>query len=448
MDRRGQLWTGTRRALRAFAAAFTRDRRGNISIIAALALPVLVGAMGLGFESSYWYMGKRSMQNAADAAAIAAASNSGANYDIEAKAVAAQYDLPAGLTSVSVTVANAPCPAGGGKCYGVTVTGLAPLFVSQVVGFQGDTQVKGVRYKRLTATAVAVQTTTPRQYCLLALAGSGAQGIRTNGAPKADMAGCNLMSNTTANCNGPDLGADIGDAHGANDGCGVSRNSNVPAVTDPYAGLVSNVPVNPCSAYPQAPAKKKDAILPASNLWAGTQSWSGNRTVCGDLQLTSDVVVNSASGAVLVIENGELDTNGHKLSTSDGSALTIVFSGTSGAYTHAPTGGGILDFTAPKSGVWSGVAIYQDPRLTEGLDISAAGNSPTWDITGLVYLPHASVTFSGAVNKSSKGKSCFGMVVDNILINGTGGILAHGECDQAGLTLPANTLPSRGKLVS
>ena len=79
---------------------------------------------------------------------------------------------------------------------------------------------------------------------------------------------------------------------------------------------------------------------------------------------------------------------------------------------------------------------------------SAREPSPTWKITGLVYLPKASVTFSGAVNKSSNGASCFGLVVDNLLINGTGSILAHGECAEAGLTLPYSQVPSRGELVS
>ena len=56
--------------------------------------------------------------------------------------------------------------------------------------------------------------------------------------------------------------------------------------------------------------------------------------------------------------------------------------------------------------------------------------------------------FSGAVNKSSNGKSCFVMVVDTLRVNGTGSILAHGECEQAGVTMPTNPVPSRGKLVS
>jgi hypothetical protein len=70
------------------------------------------------------------------------------------------------------------------------------------------------------------------------------------------------------------------------------------------------------------------------------------------------------------------------------------------------------------------MAIYQDPNLTTGVNLSAAGNSPTWDISGVVYLPDSIVTLSGAVNKSSNGQACFVMVMDQITINGTGDVLA------------------------
>ncbi|HEY8669400.1 MAG TPA: hypothetical protein VIL63_01045, partial [Terriglobales bacterium] len=170
--------------------------------------------------------------------------------------------------------------------------------------------------------------------------------------------------------------------------------------------------------------------------------------LCGDIQLTGDVKVDAPAGAVLVIENGQLDTNGYSISTTSGSGLTIVFSGdNSGSYIHAPTGGGTIDIAAPTSGVWKGVALYQDPKLTNGVDISAAGNTPTWDITGLVYLPNSSVTLSGAVNKAGYGKSCFAMVVQDVTVNGTGMILPNGECVPAGLGMPRTTLPGRVTLV-
>src|SRR5262249_17235407 len=157
---------------------------------------------------------------------------------------------------------------------------------------------------------------------------------------------------------------------------------------------------------PQEPDKKKDTPLPAANQWIGLYSWSGTKVVCGDQQLTGiTTITGTGAGAVLVIENGQLDLNGFTLL---GTNLTIVFSGTNGpSYQHILTGNGILDVAAPTSGVWSGVAVYQDPALTTNVDISYAGNSPAWNITGLIYLPHASVTFSGAVNKASTGMLCF-----------------------------------------
>ena len=425
------------------------DQRGNVAVIMAFVLPALVGTLGLGFELSEWYVTKRAMQNAADAAVIAAATNGGSSYAVEGKAVAATYGFVDGTNNVIVTATNAAtCPSGGNTCYSVTITSLVPLVLSPVIGFTGDTVVNRSPQKRLSSTAVANSATTQVPVCLLALGTSGAQDIVTNGNPKANLSGCSVMANTSARCNGSNLHAPYGLAHGTNSGCGVIQISNVPIVADPFSSLAGNIPTNTCASYPQEPSRHGDPALPSTNLWTGSQSLSGNVQLCGDLQLTGDVTINAPAGAVLVIENGQLDTNGYKLSTASGSALTVVFSGTNGGtYTHAPTGGGTIDIAAPTSGVWSGVALYQNPSLTTGVNISAAGNSPTWNITGLVYLPHSSVTLSGAVNKSSNGQSCFVMVMDNVTINGTGDITETGGCKAAGLTMPTASIPGRGQLV-
>ena len=171
--------------------------------------------------------------------------------------------------------------------------------------------------------------------------------------------------------------------------------------------------------------------------------------ICGELRLTGNVTVNAPSGAVLIIANGRLNTNGYAIRTASGSKLTIVFTGTiGGSYLHYPSGSGTIDIAAPTSGPWSGVMMYQDPKLTTGVDISAAGSSPTWNITGLVYLPHASVTLNGAVNKSSYGANCFVLVVDNILVRGSANILPKGGCAAAGLTMPMGSVPGRGQLLN
>ncbi len=430
------------------ARSLSADRRGSISILVAIVLTALIGVAALGVEASAWFMIRHSLQNAADTAALAASTNGQTNYDIEAKAVTALYNLIDGTNGVTVTPSNtAVCPTGGSNCYSVTITQAVPLFLAPVVGYMGDVVVNGQNRVALAATAVASRGT---EYCVLALASSGTQGIRTNGSSKADMTGCNTMSDTSATCNGHNLNADIADAYGINTNCGNIQRSNMPFVTDPYTQLSRQIPANVCTSYPQEPSKN-GISLPASNLLSGSilQAGSilqvGTQTVCGDLQLTGDVTLTGPGSTLLVIVNGQLDLNGHTLKTAAGAALTVIFTGSSsGGYTHAPTGSGTLDITSPTSGPWAGVAIYQDPSLTSGVDISAAGNSPIWDITGLVYLPHASVVFSGAVNKSSYGSSCFVIVVDNLLFSGTDSILAHSGCASAGLVMPV----SRPKLLN
>jgi Flp pilus assembly protein TadG len=447
-----------------------RDRRGNVTVMMGFLLPPLIGTFGLGFEVANWYLTTRSMQNAADSAAVAIATTASTNYLTEARAVAAQYGFTNGVNNVTVTASNAAaCPGGGNTCYSVTITQTLSLFLSQIIGYSGNAtlsqtnaqqQTTSVAAQQLASTAVASQSTIQVPLCLLALGTSGAQDIVTNGNPHANMSGCSVMANTSARCNGGNLGAPYGLAHVTDSGCGVIQVSGVPTVADQYAALASNIPsnaLNSCGgSFPQIPTQHSDPALPSSNVWAaGTRSMSGNVVVCGDQQLSGDVTIDAPAGAVLIVENGQLDLNGHTLQTSSGSGLTIVFSGSNGSYTHGPTSSvnnsGTIDIAAPTSGPWSGIAMYQDPNLTTGVNLSAAGNSPTWDVSGLVYMPHATVTLSGAVNKSSNGQACFVMVMDSITINGTGDVLSNNtpaNCLRAGVNLPYATVPGRGQLVS
>jgi hypothetical protein len=410
--------------------------------------------MALAAEVSYWRLHQRAMQNAADAAAIAAGTNGGSTYAAEAKAVAAQSGFQDGTGNISVTVSNPATIAGcTSKCYHVQISDKVPLLLSSVVGFRGNTTIvtstssgvsqistKPAMSMQANSTATAADA---YKYCIVALGTSGVTDITANGAQKADLGGCNIVSNAGATCNGGNLNAGIVDAHGSIKGCGTIQNPNMPTVTDIYAGMASSIPTDSCnSVYPQEPTSKNSPPLPTSNQWTGTYTISGYRVVCGDQQLIGNTTI---SGGVLVIENGALDTNGYTLT---GNPLTIVFSGANNAsYQHVPTGNGALNITAPTSGTWSGVALYQDPSLTTNVNISAAGNAPIWNISGLVYLPHSGVTLSGSAGASTSGAKCLMLVVDNMTINGTGSIFANNtECDKAGLNQMGGG--SRGTLVN
>jgi Putative Flp pilus-assembly TadE/G-like len=70
---------------------FLHSSAGNIAIISALLIPVIVGFCGLAAETSYWYYRHRNVQDAADLAAYGAAvtlSRDGDEADVSAAAKA------------------------------------------------------------------------------------------------------------------------------------------------------------------------------------------------------------------------------------------------------------------------------------------------------------------------------------------------------------------------
>ena len=447
------------------------DQRGNIAVMMAFLLPVLVGFLGLGFEATEWYLQTRYMQNAADAAAIAAATNGSSSYIAEARAVTAQYGFVDDTNNVTVapTVVAANtglCPSSlyNDNCYQVQITSMVPLWLSQVVGYAGDTTVGGVKEKILSSTALAQQNTIKQVICLLALSPIG-QALRTNGAPNSNFAGCTVMSDSAAGCNGSNLNANYGLAHTNNSGCGNKQKSNIRIVPDPWAYMAPNIPTDTCSSYTAINQWNGSLNITASNTLTGAGSGTSypGLMFCGDVQLTGDTVIktpDNTTGAVIVIENGQLDLNSYNLTTSNGSAVTILFSGTSGSYSHIPTDssshGSTINIQAPSStstAPFPGMAIYQDPNLPagNGVDLTYNGNRPVWDISGGVYLPNSNVRISGDVAQSSNGADCFVMVASTILINGTSNIYtqspAGAGCKQGGTQMPIAYIPTRVQLV-
>lgn len=448
-----------RRWLRARLFGFAVERQGSVSPMLTLMIIPLVGMLGMATEASSWFFAQRSMQAAADAAAMAAATN-GCDagqaacvaaltpyYDVEALSVASRFGFVNGVADTEVTASNtAPCPAPltGSNCYRVTIRRLMPVNLTRIVGFQGDATTDAGAMQTVVATAVASPKVRDT-YCLLALAsgGAGVEGIRCNGCSKADMSGCKVATNGYARCNGGDLNADASDAVGNQSNCaaGGAGTTGVDPIADPYSGLAANIPPDTCAGT------YSDKTVTATTLTLGATPL----TYCGGVTFSNGVTITTpASGGVIVVRKGSLVVpGGQTLRTANGSHLTIIFAGPhANKVMHILDGGGTVDFAAPTSGDWSGVAVYQDPALTSGVDWSAAGNSPTWNITGLIYLPRAAVTVSGIVNKASNGHNCFALVVDTFHSNGTTTFLEkQTECPQAGLKPPTGPNTTRTALV-
>jgi hypothetical protein len=277
---------------------------------------------------------------------------------------------------------------------------------------------------------------------------TGQSAFTIKGGPEVDLGACDVLTNASANCTGQS-GGQIATVEyvGSAGGCGVAE-TQVSPVADPYATRAGNIPANTCGGNV------------AGQTIAGAVNWSAfgagaPKVVCGDLKLTGNVTLTTASpGSVVVIEKGNLNLQGFTLTAPAGSGLTVIFSGSASGANKATagfiTGSGAVDFAGPTSGVWSGIAMYQDPRLTTATSQTYTGSGPTFDITGLLYLPYVNLTFKGAINHKLGGAACIGLVVDQLLMNGTSATLQHpptgsatDDClTQAGLVLP--TAPGSG----
>jgi len=423
---------------------FRAERAGGVSPLLALMLIPMIGAMAIATETTTWYITSRAAQNAADSAVLAAARNgcsmsstcATATYSDEATAVAGKYGFISGSNNVTITTVNAVnCPnltPAESDCYKVTIVKKVPIYLARLVGYSGDDVVGSTRVKTVTATAIA----RPKAflgYCLVA----GAGGIDGNGAPNADLGGCDSFSQGGASCSGHDLNIGTSTTVSTSNNCGKKQvtGATAPSNLDPFAALATNANIPSTTSCPSNTLNSTDLSAYSAST---PMVCSGNVTLGTGFTTTkpSTAIKTASGGSVIIIRNGNLALNGKYLYAQ---GLTVIFSGTAG--NNSPgfiTGNGTFDASAPSSGTWSGVAMYQDPRMTKNSTQTYTGSNPTFDVTSLMYMPYTSLTVKGAINKASGGYACIGLYVYKLQLSGTGSLFANptSQCRQAGLSMP------------
>lgn len=419
------------------------NTHGAVSPLMALLIVPIVGTLALAGETGGWYYTNRNAQNAADSAAIAAATNNcntgscGASYTLEARGAAARFGFVHGADNATVTPTYpVTCPDGTAGCYRVTVSKVVPVNLARIVGFNGDVALGGGRGQTVTAQATA-RARVNAGFCIMTL-GTSNNAFRINGGPNFDLGGCDIYSAGGANCNGGGSGNYFGIVAAVavnNSDCGSSPqpNSTPLADPDPYDGLSTAANIPPASGCTLLAAYTNGQTINLSTPQCRT---SGNITISGNVTITSPV-----GGAVMRLYDGGgiVLNSGATLTVTGGNGATIIFSGTAGNNTPGfISGSGTIDMSAPTTGTWKGIALYQDQRMTRSADWDYSGNSPTFNITGLVYAPAANLTFKGAINHATGGYSCLGVVAKTLLVSGTGSLFANAtsQCAQAGLVLP------------
>lgn len=203
---------------------------------------------------------------------------------------------------------------------------------------------------------------------------SGSSTIRTTGGAKTNIvasgASAVVTSGTAAITPAPNLG--------------------VTAMADPFASM-SPPTVGSCD--------HTGAVVVTSN----TTLSPG--TYCGGI-ITSGTQTITLSPGLYIIKQGITESGSP---TFTGTGVTLYFN--SGGITGS--GSGTFNLSAPTSGTWQGVVLFEDRTNTSGITLS--GSTGT-QVSGLVYMPKGNLTYSGYSGTSGVTTT---LVVNAVTFSGT-----------------------------
>ena len=436
------------------------DRRGNVLAIAGAALPLLVGAAGLATDTINWTLWKRELQRAADSAAIAGV-----------------YELSAGATE-----AEAEAAVG----HDLTInqhTGMELVATYPKVEFLGDdgqmrdrVEVVLAVKKKLpfsslfmadapTIIARATAATVPigNDPCVHALETSAAQsGIMITGNAEINMPDCTLHSNSPSSNNSAyatgssDVIADTVSAVG-----GIQQSANwdvnsydpyAPSIDDPFKSVTPDPADMRCAGNNVTKGKNTEWVpseLNENTNLSNSLDNNGNQANCfSSLSVGSNQTLTLPAGTYY-INGGNANIQGN-ISCS---GCTIVLTNIDPAPTATigsfdVNASAQLNLTAPTSGTYKGIAVYQDRRAQDGPSKTNKinGNSDSV-ITGALYFPNQELDYNGTGNTTAV---CTLFVSRRIKFSGNSAtsnkFKSREDCAIAGL--PTGTSSRRVRLVA
>jgi len=398
-------------AVRRFLRRLAAEERGATAILSGVALTAVVGFAGVGTEVGQWYVTKRSMQGAVDAAAFSAAAAAGhqGSPTAEGQAVAAQFGFVNGVKGVTVAINNPPTQGsqvGNSSAYEAIITAPQTRLFSKVLLSSSVT---------IGARAVASAGLTG-DGCVLALDSSAAIGVTANGTDNLNLAGCSLYSNATGSDslleNGNvKLTADKVSLAGSDTLNGTSSitatggvQTNQSPASDPYSSVPVpgeiGVPVRtvpPGNSPTLQPGVYRNGAFKLNGTGTATMQPGTYIIDGGAFTINGNWTVNGAGGVTIVFTNG-----------SGGGWPSVAING-------SPT----LNLTAPTTGTYQGILFFYD-RTAPASTITFNGSSKA-NLTGALYFPSQNVTYNGTGTAS-----CTQLIAQTITFNGNVGF--GGNC--------------------
>jgi len=390
---------------------------GQILIIATISLFVLIGFVALAADVGYLRYVKQRMQGAADAAALAGASQVLYNtiepgaYITAAKGDAKKNGFEDGVNGVTVAVNNPPSSGPH-----TTGTPNAQYYVEVIIKQDAVPtffmKVLGISSEPVSARAVGLYWTS--QNCMYALSSSasGAFRLTPSGGYAVD-AKCGIMidsnSSSALQPNGNTLTADSIGIVGGCSGCGAnvtpSPQTGAVPVPDPLGYLPTPTPSGTSRANPNYTAPGSYTLQPgiyASGITLGYVGGKAGPDVTfapGNYYITGgSLTVNSPN-----TNNDGSDGLAYQHVNIHGSDVFIYL----GKNIHVSMGGGKGNFvnsygglSAPTTGTYEGILFFQD-RGTTSYTANVSSGLGT-GFTGALYFPSVALRYNNSAPTGSQ----------------------------------------------
>lgn len=406
-------------------SSFVQDKRGSTSVVFAISVPSILGAIILMTEVGYWRVKKADLQATADMAAIAGAYEYMRHEEkpltrqaVYADAADNTFDITSGTL-----VTHIPPVTGsyaGRDAVQVTIEQKIPTFLSDIFLTEPITAK---------VNAVAKLGGESVEACVLALAGNGT-GISIGGSVTVNSDGCGLHANSTSNPAFNVWGAAeiIAACASSSGGTQISGSkpkiwsecpdplSNQQQVDDPYSHLELPSGINsaPCQS-PITTGKGSKAVMTFPSPGNNPVKICDNKIdIKGEIQLDP---------GVYVFDGSELKFGNSGFISGDD--VTLIFM--NDAEISNINGGNGFDIAAPSSGDYSGIAIYGDRNTMSSNAWKFAGNSDM-SVLGAIYLPTIDVEYTGGAGTNAT--ECTQLVANRISFIGNSGF--KNNCEPVG----------------
>ncbi len=387
---------------------FARDENGVVAVMLAMMLPVIMGMAAIGVDLGAWFADARSLRNATVLAAVAGGHELRRGNDntyslsnrVEQEAVRNGFDSGTGSMTVSWPPSTGTY-AGDAYAIEVTATGQASTFFSRAL----------LNYNPAIQSRSVAQISSESVACILALNPTADRAVEASGFGTVTMEGCVVASNSNAanfiyKGNNATIEADcataVGDIYGElSVDCPAPLRSARP-VDDPFEDLPSPTLPGGCA--------HNNLVINSGD----TMNVSGGTRFCNGVRVNGGGALHLSPGTYYV-DRGDFTVNGG--ATLTGTDVTIVLTSSTGANPATITinGGADVDLSAPDSGDYAGIAVFQDSDdYSSNVNKFNGGSSMT--VKGALYFPEQSLEFENGLS----GPECTVLVAQTITFTGTG----------------------------